>query len=71
MPRDVLLLRRPHASGCRSRPSTASDPSTVVSGVNQARRLKQLETENSNLQKAVAKLTLANQIFKEAAEGNF
>lgn len=43
----------------------------MVSGVNQARRLKQLETENSNLQKAVAELTLANQIFKEAAEGNF
>ena len=39
--------------------------------VNQARRLKQLETENSRLKRAVAELTLDNQILKEAAEGNF
>ena len=38
---------------------------------NQARRLKQLETENSRLKRAVAELTLDNQILKEATEGNF
>ena len=38
--------------------------------VDQARRLKQLETENSGLKRAVAELTLDNQILKEAAEGN-
>ena len=39
--------------------------------VDQARRLKQLETENSRLKRAVAELTLDNQILNEAAEGNF
>ena len=39
--------------------------------VDQARRLKQPETENSRLKRAVAELTLDNQILKEAAEGNF
>ena len=39
--------------------------------VDQARRLKQLETENSRLKKAMAELTLDNQILKEAAEGDF
>ena len=39
--------------------------------IDQARRLKQLETENSPLKRAVAELTLDNQILKEAAEGNF
>ena len=39
--------------------------------VDQARRLKQLETENSRLKRAVAELILDNQILKEAAEGNF
>ena len=39
--------------------------------VDQARRLKQLEAENSRFMRAVAELTLDNQIFKEAAEGNF
>ena len=39
--------------------------------VDQARRLKQMETENSRLKRAVAELTLDNQILKEAAEGNF
>ena len=36
----------------------------------QARRLKQLETENSWLKRAVAELTLDNRILKEAAKGN-
>ena len=39
--------------------------------VDHARRLKQLETENGRLKRAVAELTLDNQILKEAAEGNF
>ena len=39
--------------------------------IDQARRLKQLETENGRLRRAVADLTLDNQILKEAAQGNF
>ena len=39
--------------------------------VDQARRLKQRETENVRLKRAVAERTLDNQILKEAAEGNF
>lgn len=39
--------------------------------IDQARRLKQLEAENTRLERAVADLTLDNQILKEAAEGNF
>ena len=35
--------------------------------VGQARRLKQLETENGGLKRAVAELTPDNQIFKEAS----
>jgi putative transposase len=39
-------------------------------GVDQARRLKELERENGRLKRAVADLTLDNLILKEAAEGN-
>ncbi len=39
--------------------------------IDQARRLKQLESENSRLKRAIADLTLDNQILKEATEGNF
>ena len=39
--------------------------------IDQVKRLKQLETENTRLKRAVADLTLDNQILKEAAEGNF
>ena len=39
--------------------------------IDQARRLKRLESENGRLKRAVADLTLDNQILKEAAEGNF
>ena len=39
--------------------------------IDQARRLKRLESENGRLKRAVADLTLDNQIRKEAAEGNF
>lgn len=37
--------------------------------VSQAKRLKDLEKENSRLKKAVAELTLDKLILKEAAEG--
>ena len=33
--------------------------------------MKRLETENGRLRRAVAELTLDNQILREAAEGNF
>ena len=37
----------------------------------QVKRLKELETENQRLRKAVADLTLDKLILKEAASGNF
>lgn len=40
-------------------------------GVDQARRLKDLERENDRLKQAVAELTLDKVILKEAARGNF
>ena len=39
--------------------------------IDQARRFKDLEKENGRLKRAVAELTLDNQILKEAAEGNY
>mgnify|MGYP001243955052 FL=1 len=39
--------------------------------LDQAKRLKQLEGENTRLRRAVADLTVDNQILREAAEGNF
>ena len=39
--------------------------------IDQVKRLKVLETENSRLKRAVAELTLDKQILREAAEGNF
>ncbi len=39
--------------------------------VEQAKRLKEVEKENSRLKKLVADLSLDNAILKEAAEGNF
>ena len=39
--------------------------------VDQARRFKELERENTRLRRAVADLTLDKLILKEAAEGNF
>jgi putative transposase len=37
----------------------------------QVKRLKELETENSRLRKAISDLTLDKQILQEAAKGNF
>ena len=39
--------------------------------IDQVKRLKQLALENTCLKRAVADLTLDNQILKEAMEGNF
>ena len=39
--------------------------------VDQVKRLKELERENSRLKRAVAELTVDKLILKEAAEGNF
>jgi len=39
--------------------------------IEQARKLKSLEKENTQLKKLVADLSLDNAILKEAAEGNF
>jgi putative transposase len=39
--------------------------------VDQARRLKELEQENSRLKKLVSDLSLDNAILKEASRGNF
>jgi putative transposase len=39
--------------------------------VDQARRLKELEQENSRLRKVVSDLSIDNAILKEAARGNF
>lgn len=39
--------------------------------IDQAKRLKMLETENMRLKRVVADLTLDKQILKDAAEGNF
>jgi len=39
--------------------------------VNQMKRLKELETENSRLRRAVSDLTLDKMILQEAAKGNF
>ena len=40
-------------------------------GMDQARRLKELETENGRLKRAVANLTLDNLILKEVSTGKF
>jgi hypothetical protein len=39
--------------------------------MDQAKRLKEVEQENTRLRKAVADLTLDKLILKEAARGNF
>ena len=39
-------------------------------GIDQAKRLKELETQNGGLKKLVADLSLDNAILKEAASGN-
>ena len=40
-------------------------------GMDQAKRLKELEVENTRLKRVVADLSLDNQILKDVASGNF
>ena len=40
-------------------------------GIDQAKRLKELEAENARLKRAVADLTVDNQILKEVSRGKF
>jgi len=40
-------------------------------GMDQAKRLKELEVENVRLKRVVADLSLDNQILKDVASGNF
>lgn len=40
-------------------------------GLDQAKRLKDLEVENNRLKKAVAELTIDNQVLKEVSKGKF
>jgi putative transposase len=39
--------------------------------IDQAKRMKELESENARLKKAVAELTIDKIILKEVAEGKF
>ena len=39
-------------------------------GVDQAKKLKQLESENNRLKKLVADLSLEKQVLKDITEGN-
>ena len=39
--------------------------------LDQAKRLKELEKENSRLKRLVAKLSLEKQVLREVAQGNF
>ncbi len=39
--------------------------------LNQAKRMKELESENARLKRAVADLTVDNQILKEISKGKF
>ena len=39
--------------------------------LDQARRLKELEKENSRLKRLVAELSLEKQVLREVAQGNF
>jgi uncharacterized protein (DUF3084 family) len=39
--------------------------------VEQAKRMKELEKENSRLKRLVAELSLEKQVLKDVAEGNF
>ena len=57
--------------GVSSRLSTAGGPSMAGFRIDQARRLKQLETENGRLKRAMAELALDNQFLREAAERTF
>lgn len=40
-------------------------------GINEAKRLKELERENAKLKRVVAELALEKQVLKDVAEGKF
>jgi len=48
-----------------------SENYTTLTDATQVKRLKELETENARLRKAVSDLTLDKMILAEAARGNF
>ena len=54
-------------------PYVFTDGASSMGGlrIDQARRLREMEAENGRLRRAVADLTLDNQILKEAARGTF
>ena len=58
-------------SGYQTIRFTGGGGSMGGSRIDQARRLREMEAENGRLRRAVADLTLDNQILKEAARGNF
>ena len=51
---------------------TVGEKNTVAcKSINLAKRMKELEQENSRLKKIVADLSLDNAILKEVSKGNF
>ena len=56
--------------GRRSKTTTAGGIEYGGLGVDQAKRLKQLETENGRLKKLVADLSLEKQVLQDIAQGN-
>ena len=46
-------------------------PGSTLLKTDQVKRLKDLETENARLRKAISDLTLDKLILQEAAKGNF
>ncbi len=55
----------------QSRPPTVGARSTGGVQVDQSKRLKELEQENSKLKRLVANLSLEKLVLKDIAEGNF
>jgi hypothetical protein len=63
----------PRCSGtsrCPSRAGTAGGTSTGLKA-NEAKRLRELESENARLKKLLAEAELDKSMLKELAEGNF
>ena len=75
---EVALAQGPDRSerwrgrlGSASRPLTAGAGSTAGWRVDQAKRLKELERENSRLKRLVADQALDNAMLRDVAAGNF
>ena len=56
---------------CPSRAGTAGGTSTAGMKANEAKRLRELESENARLKKLLAEAELDKSMLKELAEGNF